>query len=72
MGQYRVKVRTTGVLRVEADSPGEAERMAREAPVRMAGCKLFEADTGAETVGEVERTSIQPEDVESVSGLGDL
>lgn len=72
MTQYRVKVRTTGVLRVEADSPEEAERMAREAPVRMAGCKLFDPDTGAETVGEVERTSLQPEDVQSVTGLEGL
>lgn len=62
MTQYRVKVRAEGILRVEADSPEEAERMAEEAPVAFAGNPLFGEERAAEVRGEVERHSLQPED----------
>lgn len=61
----------TGVLRVEAESEEEAQRMALEAPVRMAGTKVFGLDVAAETVGEVERHTLAPDNVRQRTGLDD-
>lgn len=53
MPTYDVEVTVTGNLRVEAESPEEAEAMAEIAPPRLAGTKVLSPDIEAEAQGEV-------------------
>lgn len=60
---YRVAVEITGVIRVEADNPAEAEKMVRIATPTLQGKKVFGAKVSATCEGEVENVELSPNNV---------
>jgi len=63
---YRIEIKVSGVLRVEAESPEEAERMARSAIPTMHGKHLFGPKVEAKCVGKVEDHNLTPNGVTQV------
>lgn len=62
---YRVEVTITGVIRVEADTPEEAEKLARRAKPMLAGKELFGPKVFGKCAGKVENTTLQPASVKT-------
>jgi len=60
---YRVEVEVKGVLRVEAESAEQAEKMARATTPTLQGKKLFGPKISAKTIGVAEEQKIEPDNV---------
>lgn len=60
MTQYRVEVEIRGIVRIEANSPEEAERIGRLAEPTLAGKKIFGPKIASKYVGEVSNHALSP------------
>lgn len=60
MTQYRVEIEISGVVRIEANSPEEAERIGRLAEPMLAGKKIFGPKISSKCAGVVSNHSLSP------------
>lgn len=63
MPVYRVQVQVEGIVRVEAEDADVAQMIAQQAEPSLSGKKVVSAKTTAQTLGEVDNHTLDPQSV---------